>query len=248
MRVDQVQNFLNDMTSTMRNLKLSSLLGNSLINTETPKKPFWSFLKSRSYERVRELNEMGGIITGSRALKYYKINGVPLLKRKAKDWDIILNRSAFFKFCSDNSLSKLMYEKGFIQVDFNSGIFLGTDSYNSERWLLRKDFDIISKDETDDIYIEIDGYKISTLESIINEKMSFIQNDLGGWIKSANYEDTTNGKHLSDCVEIMVKLTALKQSIDVNGTLKDCISQSLYHSDLSNTFSTLKDVIQIIES
>ena len=234
MKVEKIDIFINELTSTLRDIKLSSIDDSNTFKLAPPKRRF-PFLY-RGYKKLNELIDIGGIITGSRALKFYHINGIPLITRKCNDWDIMLDNDSFYKFCALHNLKKLYYEeKSIISVNLATGIYTGKRTYSDEdTYLFRNDFDIISKKDLPN-FNQCGKYRIASLESIIDYKLRLIKDDFRRYSLSSNYES----KHLDDCLEIMVKLKAYYN-------IHDAITTTLDMSDEIQT-KVLLDLIKINE-
>ena len=195
----EIKEFLSETKSEFRDFKLSEMVGDSVnkITLKTPRKGFFSFLY-KGWGLIDDLNEMGGILTGSTALSFYRFNGEPLLGRTPKDWDYILDRETFLKFCGKNNISNFKYSTSRIMVNIKTGVNMGSDGYGGpDRFLFEHEIDIIAQDDKPS-YIEMGKYKVATLESIIQGKLDLIE--LTGGIK-----------HIEDCNLIISKLHSHKR-------------------------------------
>lgn len=195
----EVKLFISEIRTFLRDFKIQEVMqetGNQFQILE-PKKSFWSFLW-RGNKTKEQLNSLGGIVTGSRALSMYRFNGEPIITRKSRDWDYLLDKRSFMKFCGLNNLTDLKYEHDRITLNLTTGYYIFDAGYGSHdpRYLFRHDFDIIAKEQMP-LHIQVGEYRVATLESIIEEKLKIIENDK--W---------EAGKHLSDCIQIMSKLEA----------------------------------------
>ncbi len=239
MKSDQVHIFISEFTSILRELKLNSLDGENPLKISSPKRKVSSYILNRkTYNKLSEFNKLGGIIGGSRALKYYTLNGVPLLNRDCDDWDIILSKDSLFKFCANHNLSNIMYDKEVITLNVSTGFCTGTSSYSDKpTYLFRHDFDILSTPNMPQ-YVECDGYKISTLQSILHEKIELVKADINKYRVPSDY----SSKHLTDCIEIMVKFTAYF------GDRKKALLDTFNYSDIGKTLESMKDVLEITEN
>jgi len=194
----EVKEFLAETKSEFRDFKLSEMVVDSKnkITLKTPKKGFFSFLH-KGWGLIDDLNEMGGILTGSTALSFYRFNGEPLLGRTPQDWDYLLDRETFLKFCGKNNISNFKYSTGRIMILKLEIINMGSDGYGGDdRFLFKHEIDIVAQDYKPS-YIEIGKYKVATLESIIQGKLDLIE--LSG-----------DKKHIEDCNYIISKLHSHK--------------------------------------
>ena len=209
MRVDNLDSFFNEYKSFIRDFKMDSLNEESMLSVHTPKRSVFSFLYWRGNNKLNELMKMGGIIVGSRALKFYYCGKTPLIDRKCDDWDIVIDKVSFTNFCSKNGIYNMDYRNNIIRADFKTGIFVGYDSYpsyrNEKNYIFKHQFDIVALDELPE-YIQIGKYKIAKLENILNEKINLIKQDTKSMTPWANYDS----KHFLDCNEIMTKIKSHK--------------------------------------
>jgi len=200
----------NEMKSFVRDLSLNLLTNNHKIEIDSSKrynnKIRW-FMPSRKL--INHIIESGGVLTGSRALRCYKINGKSILDRRTKDWDFIVTQDMAFKIC-DN---------------FDIGIIPGVDkviSVSNQRYWRHPDYfeayrvgpvdvQLIIKDELPE-YETVNGVNISSLQYIVNEKMKLID-ELGEKVinsSSISEERKELGKHLDDMTQVIIKFNCVR--------------------------------------
>jgi hypothetical protein len=200
----------NEMKSFVRDLSLNLLTNNHKIEIDSSKryndKIRW-FMPSRKL--INHIIESGGVLTGSRALRCYKINGKSILDRRTKDWDFIVTQDMAFKIC-DN---------------FDIGIIPGVDkviSVSNQRYWRHPDYmeayrvgpvdvQLIIKDELPE-YESVDGVNVSSLQYIVNEKMKLID-ELGEKVinsSSISEERKELGKHLDDMTQVIIKFNCVR--------------------------------------
>lgn len=198
------------MKSFVRDLSLNLLTNNHKIEIDVSKryndKIRW-FMPSRKL--IIHIIESGGVLTGSRALRCYKINGKSILDRRTKDWDFIVTQEMAFKICDK----------------FDIGIIPGVDkviSVSNQRYWRHPDYSeayrvgpvdvqLIIKDELPE-YESVDGVNISPLQYIINEKMKLID-ELGDKVinsSSISEERKELGKHLDDMTQTIIKFNCVR--------------------------------------
>jgi hypothetical protein len=199
-----------EMKSFVRDLSLNLLTNNHKIEIDSSKryndKIRW-FMPSRKL--INHIIESGGVLTGSRALRCYKINGKSILDRRTKDWDFIVTQDMAFKIC-DN---------------FDIGIIPGVDkviSVSNQRYWRHPDYmeayrvgpvdvQLIIKDELPE-YESVDGVNVSSLQYIVNEKMKLID-ELGEKVinsSSISEERKELGKHLDDMTQVIIKFNCVR--------------------------------------
>lgn len=91
--------------SHIRDLSID-ILSNSSIITVDSKKRFdkWHFLKKNN-SIIQYTLAIGGVLTGSRALRCYKYKGKHIFDRSANDWDILITEDMMFKIADSLDLT-----------------------------------------------------------------------------------------------------------------------------------------------
>jgi len=87
-----------EMKSFVRDLNLNLLTNSTKIEIDPSKKycdRFRWFMPNRKL--IASIIKSGGVLTGSRALRCYKVNGEYILDRKTKDWDFVVTQDVAFK-------------------------------------------------------------------------------------------------------------------------------------------------------
>jgi hypothetical protein len=135
---------------------------------------------------------MGAIVTGSRALRCYKINDKQLFDRKPRDWDFLVTEQMAMKICDEHGVT---YEDGSITVLKQMILFRDT-CYGDSRYF-PTDIQLIIKDELPE-YREVDGIRFSELSHIIDEKHKLV----------STYRNSMN-KHDEDLRQIIARFNNL---------------------------------------
>lgn len=203
MTKEQVEEFVSETRIFLRDFKIREMFedNSNEFKISRPKKGLFYFLY-KGWKTIDEISSLGGIIVGSQALKLYTFNGQPLLQRKAEDWDIMLERDKFLKFCGLNNLNRFYYDKDRITINLQKGIWVGDYGYHTSdpKYLFKHDIDLIAKDKMPE-YFQVGKYKIATLESILQEKLNFIEDSL-------KQNRNVSIKHIEDCNSIVSKIQA----------------------------------------
>lgn len=203
MTKEQVEEFISETRIFLRDFKMKEVLENhsNQFQVIRPKRGLFSFLY-KGWRTIDEIGKLGGIITGSTALSLYRFNGNPLISRKPQDWDIMLSRDSFLKFCGLNNLNDFYYDKDRISIHLDKGIYIGDYGYHSRdpKFLFKHDIDLIAKDKLPE-YFQVGEYKIATLESILHEKLNYIED-------SIKLNRNISIKHIEDCNSIISKIHA----------------------------------------
>ena len=76
---ENIDIFINEYKSFIRDFKMDSLNEKPILSTHPPKKGVFSFLYWRGNNKLDELMKMGGVIVGSKALKFYHCGKTPLI-------------------------------------------------------------------------------------------------------------------------------------------------------------------------
>jgi len=141
---------------------------------------------------INYVTKMGGVLTGSRALKCYTLNGKQMFDRNMIDWDFIITKEMAYKICDHFGM----------QYDLVSNVI----SVKKQRWWAHPaysdsyrvgpvDVQLIIKDELPD-FNEKNGVRISKFNYVINEKAKMI-----------DYKD--GGKHLDDLNQMIIKFNCI---------------------------------------
>lgn len=133
---------------------------------------------------------IGGILTGSRALRCYKYEDRFLLDRSVNDFDIMITENMMFKIADKFGYSYNLIDKVIL---IESDRWCSYNSYSSTSTrLLSNDINLIISDELEECNL-IDGVRISKFLNILNSKMV-----LG------------STKHMEDISNIVTRVNSIK--------------------------------------
>jgi hypothetical protein len=170
----------------IRDIKLNLLMSENTITIDSSKrKGKLTFLRP-GYSLIKQLIKMGAIVTGSRALRCYNINGKQLFDRKPRDWDFLVTERMAMKICDEHGVT---YKDGSIMV-LKQMILFRDSCYGDTRYFTT-DIQLIVKDELPE-YREVDGIRFSELSHIIDEKHKLVSphhNSISGIILNKHDED-----------------------------------------------------------
>lgn len=156
-------------TEYIRDIKLNLIMSTYDITIDPRKrKNTFTFLKP-GYSLVKKLIKNGAIITGSRALRCYQLNGKQLFDREPRDWDFLVTEELAMKICDENSIT---YEDDIIPVRKQMILF---DTVYGDARIIPTDIQIIVKSKLPE-YKEVNGIKIAELSHIIDEKIKLVSN------------------------------------------------------------------------
>jgi hypothetical protein len=161
----------------IRDIKLNLLMSENIITIDPSKrKGKLTFLRP-GYSLIKQLIKMGAIVTGSRALRCYKINDKQLFDRKPRDWDFLVTEKMAMKICDEHGVT---YKDGSIMV-LKQMILFRDSCYGDSRYFTT-DIQLIVKDELPE-YREVDGIRFSELSHIIDEKYRLVSTHMNSMNK-----------------------------------------------------------------
>ncbi len=186
-------NRVGEIKSWVREINLTMLSTEHKVGFDVRKrksKKFQILMPNRKL--IKYVTKIGGVLTGSRALRCYTLNGKEMLDRKMIDWDFIVTKEMAFKICDHFG----------IQYDLVSKVI----SVQKQRWWAHPDYSdsyrvgpvdvqLIIHDELPE-FNEKDGVRISKFGYIISEKARMIDS-IGG------------DKHLDDLNQMIIKFNCL---------------------------------------
>ncbi len=155
--------------SMVRDIKLGITMGDYNISIDTNRLPGrFYYLLNRKRKVLKDLMSRGFILVGSRALSCYKINGVGVLDREPNDWDFVITRDQFLEICRDYKIYDFDLSKSAYHLNKSFATISG--SYGDDSNIFGCFIQLIIKDVLPN-YIEKDGIRFASLDSIIESKM-----------------------------------------------------------------------------
>ena len=201
---------LTDMKSFVRDLNLNLITSNQKIEIDITKryndKIRW-FMPNRNL--IAYIIECGGVLTGSRALRCYMVNGNQILDRRTKDWDFIITQDMAFKICERFDIDMIPNIDKVISIKRQRRYV--HPAYSESFRIGPVDVQMIIKEELPE-YTEINGIRISSLPYVLNEKVKIID-ELYQSSQSTNSisEDRKElGKHLDDMTRLIIRFNSSK--------------------------------------
>lgn len=206
--------YLNEIKAYMRDINLDILMNCPDVKIDISKRyknKFRLFYPNRKL--IKYVTNIGGVLTGSRAIRCYTISGKPILERKVDDWDFIVTLDMAFKICADMGIDEIPQVDGVISIKNQRR--WAHPSYQDAYRVGPVDVQLIVKEELPD-YTEIDGVRISNFGYSVSQKIGLttdLHSKLGG--KTPNYGvkdsiDEQYHKHISDMKEMIIKFNSLK--------------------------------------
>ena len=164
------------MTMTLkayvRDINLNMLTGGYDVQYDTSKsRSKYQFLKL-NWKLIKYVTNLGGVLTGSRALKCCTINSSSMLDRRPNDFDFLITKKMAFQICDH---FKFNYNLTDSVISIKKQRWTSYDHYgdNDTRYGA-VDVHLIIVDELPE-FIEQNGIKIKPFTYVINEKLKMIE-------------------------------------------------------------------------
>ena len=200
----------------MRDINLEILMNSPDVKIDVYKRYYNKFrLFYPSRKLIKYVTNIGGVLTGSRAIRCYTISGKPILERRVNDWDFIVTLDMAFKICADMGIEEIPQIDGVISIKNQRR--WAHPSYEDAYRVGPVDVQLIVKEELPD-YTEIDGVRIANFGYSISQKIGMttdLHSKLTGHNRtksSSRYDsvDEQYHKHISDMKEMIIKFNSLK--------------------------------------
>jgi hypothetical protein len=200
--------YLNEIKAYMRDINLEILTNYPDVKIDISKRYYNRFrLFYPSRKIINYVTNIGGVLTGSRAIRCYTISGKPILERKVSDWDFIVTLDMAFKICADMGIEEIPQVGGVISIK-NQRRYVHP-AYSDSYRVGPVDVQLIVKEELPD-YTEIDGVRIANFGYSVSQKIG-LTSDLQSKLTGRNCEiDQNHKKHLADLREMIIKFNSLK--------------------------------------
>lgn len=191
--------YLNELKSYLRDINLEILMESPDFKIDISKRYYNRFrLFYPSRKLIKYVTNIGGVLTGSRAIRCCTINGKPILERKVNDWDFIVTLDMAFKICDDMGISEIPKVGSVISIKNQRRWVHPT--YSDSYRLGPVDVQLIVKEELPD-YKEIDGVRIANFGYSVSQKI--------GIVSELSDKDEYN-KHIEDLKQIIIKYNSIK--------------------------------------
>lgn len=206
--------YLNEIKAYMRDINLDILMNCPDVKIDISKRYYNRFrLFYPSRKLIKYVTKIGGVLTGSRAIRCYTIEGKPILERRVNDWDFIVTLDMAFKICADMELDEIPRLGDTISIK-NQRMWRHPEYQDSYRVGV-VDVQLIVQEELPD-FTEIDGVRITNFGYSVSQKIGLttdLHSKLSG--RTPNYKVTDSideqyHKHISDMKEIIIKFNSLK--------------------------------------
>lgn len=151
----------------------------------------------------------GGVLTGSKALRCYRINNNFLLERKTSDWDFIVTQEQAFKICNECKILNVPMIGDTISVK-NQRYWRHPD-YSDAYRVGPVDVQLIIQSELPQ-FQEVRGLRFCNLSYLINSKIKLIDEliELTKYQKKDSVDIDILNKHIDDLKQIIIKFNCIK--------------------------------------
>lgn len=198
--------YLNEIKAYMRDINLDILMNCPSVKIDISKRYFNKFrLFYPSRKLIKYVTEVGGVLTGSRAIRCYTIEGKPILERRVNDWDFIVTLDMAFKICADMGIDEIPKIDGVISIK-NQRRWVHP-SYSDSYRLGPVDVQLIVKKELPE-YNEINGVRIANFGYSLTSKLSVISD-----LQQEKNLRSEYDKHIEDLKEIIIKYNNIKYNL-----------------------------------
>jgi hypothetical protein len=160
------------LKSYIRDINLNMITGGYHVEYDTSKsRSKFQFLKL-NWKLIKYVTNLGGVLTGSRALKCCSINDTPMLDRRPDDFDFLITKKMAFQICDH---FKFSYNLTDTVISIQKQLWTSYPDYSDD--IIRRgavDVHLIIVDELPE-FIEQNGIRITPFTYVINEKLKMIE-------------------------------------------------------------------------
>lgn len=205
-------NELNNIKSYLRDINLEILTNCPDVKVDVTKRFYNRFrLFYPNRKLINYVTKIGGVLTGSRAIRCYTILGKPILERKVKDWDFVVTLDMAFRICDEMKIDQIPQLGDTISIQ-NQRMWRHPDYEESYR-VGPVDVQLIVREELPD-FIEIEGVRISQFGYSVSQKIQVaneLKNQLSNKPNSIPCEKSKQySKHMTDLREMIIKFNSIK--------------------------------------
>jgi hypothetical protein len=199
--------YLNEIKAYLRDINLDILMNYPDVKIDVSKRYYNRFrLFYPSRKLIKYVTNIGGVLTGSRAIRCYTIEGKPILERRVNDWDFIVTLDMAFKICDDMGIEEIPQIDGVISIKNQRR--WSHPTYSDTYRVGPVDVQLIVKEELPD-YTEINGVRIANFGYSVSQKIG-LTTELQDKMTRTRDIDEQYDKHISDMKEMIIKFNSLK--------------------------------------
>ena len=210
---------ITEITSHIRDINLDILLNKNIFEIDTSKRyksKIRLFYPNRKL--IKYITEIGGVLTGSRALRCYTLDKTAILNRDSDDWDFIVTLDMAYKILNFKNVNQIPEING--TISFKNQRYWRHPAYSDSYRVGPVDVQIIIKDELP-LYSEKNKIRIADISYSINQKIKLI-NKLEEELEVKRMYSFTHqtaelsyqiDKHTEDIKNIIIKINSIKNEI-----------------------------------
>ena len=153
---------------------------------------------------IKYLTKNGAVLTGSRALKCYELNGQDLLKRSydESDWDFAVTKQMMYKISDECGIPYNLVDK---VISIKKQKYWRHPDYQDAYRVGAIDVHLIIVDELPP-FVESDGVRITPFTFTLNEKVKLLDEIVtNNKYSSSKRLQSEADKHQNDLIQIILK-------------------------------------------
>lgn len=163
---------------------------------------------------INYITKVGGVLTGSRALRCYTLDKNTILDRDSEDWDFIITLDMAYKIFNFKKINNIPKIGDVISIKDQR--YWRHPDYSEAYRVGPVDIQLIISDKLP-LYKEKNNIRISDISYSINYKLKMID-EIENTIHSGYYNDTKFlkdkiTKHTDDIKSIIIKINSIKNEI-----------------------------------
>ncbi len=160
-----------EIKTLQRDLKLGQISETHSITVSKKGLPSNSYFWWKKRKIIKEFLKRGYVLSGSRALNCYRVNGKSILNRIPRDWDFLITREQFIDICKENKIYDFDFNAKSYTIKNHFSVI--HNSYGDDTILVPTEIELFIKDTMPE-FIEHEGMRLATLDGIIDCKLDLI--------------------------------------------------------------------------
>lgn len=215
--LDEINTYLNEIKSRVRDVKLELIDDSENVYDLDISKRYNKRFRWRYPNRhlIKYVIKSGGILSGSRALRCWTLNGNQLFNRKTKDWDFLVSRDQALKICSHFNIPYNLVDT---VISIKKCRYWAHPHYSDSYPVGPVDVQLIISDNLPD-FTEKKRIRFTSISQILSEKIKIVDsiftelNNNFSTINSREKETLKKElfKHLSDLSHIIINIHSHKK-------------------------------------
>ena len=194
-----------EIKTFVRDINLTLLSSSKKVDVDISRRYCEIRLLMPNRKLIKYITEIGGVLTGSRALRCFKIDGKQMFDRRSKDWDFVVTTEMAFNICNKFDISIIPGVDKVISIKGQR--YWRHPDYSDSYRVGPVDVQLIIKDELPG-YKEIKGVRIANFGYTIAQKSIMIDEMIEEKGGSWRVGDELN-KHIEDMTQLIIKFNCL---------------------------------------